>query len=368
MSVKDQSDFGLVFSYSPDQSYCKDYPCEDIPIISELTLDYTDPATFNKRFEMLLEMDSMMHSVDETNEQKPQTVTDVLLQEMFETPTYQSFVDVSSPTSSSSCLPIKANQAKRKHHENMFNQVKLSVIACWRNIQALTKQQVAQHPNKPWILLYHLHSVWSVFLGYQTTLDWHTYNVLLAICSKLYEIVETAEKCIQNFEQLQMKPITLANVRLAYCIYTDLSTLTTECEYAVQSLNHLVQDICDTSTFNTSYYPPNHPKVLQNERVVNERLDVGFQWISEIVSIYEIASNHTYPVSANQMMNFFKDHHSKLNDEDFFTLIYHIEYVLGNTSLELITYNLEKFLAANWMSLPQPVRNVLNRPDITVCI
>ena len=92
-----------------------------------------------------------------------------------------------------------------------------------------------------------------------------------------------------------------------------------------------------------------------------ENVEKGLKWMGEVCDLYvKYGGDTCTPVTAKQMMEHFRHVIETLDDDDFHSLIYHIEYRLGNTTFEYITENLKRFIQMNHAALPSRVKMLLS--------
>ena len=100
---------------------------------------------------------------------------------------------------------------------------------------------------------------------------------------------------------------------------------------------------------------PSHEFYKYHFEPTIEQIKLSTQWLDDICYIYS-KYDGSIPTTPINMMKFFKRRVHLLSDQDLHNLTLCIEHHLGNTTLEFITTNLQRFLTFNWNDLSKEVQ------------
>ena len=218
-------------------------------------------------------------------------------------------------------------------------------------VEEIEKLYIRSSNNGLPIYIYNVKDVWTECIGFHATLDWHTYINIYQCCKEVFYVISRIQSVCIKFHQITNSNCIINGVMLkkAYGLLEELSKEKEALSESVQILGDKLKQALEGQ----SELVPTSSNVLPIENN-----DKGFKWISDIIDCY-LKLKGPLPCTCRQMMEYFRDHHEKLEDEEFFTLTFHIEYSLGCHSLEYIITNLERFVRGSYPILPGKVRQTL---------
>ncbi len=95
--------------------------------------------------------------------------------------------------------------------------------------------------------------------------------------------------------------------------------------------------------------------------LANPMLDSGLLWLRDLVKVY-IKYGGRVPCKPKQMILHFKEYIEVMADEDFYTVIHHIESRFGCSTLELIIRNFEHWVDNHHQTFTDALTLVMSSP------
>lgn len=208
------------------------------------------------------------------------------------------------------------------------------VLGVYKEIQELLLVPDAMYPSGVRLCLYR--EVWQYLITPLRTLSWDNIKYLQHMCGLINDSWRAAWNLMQSFEQFGAQEATLDHfVQLRGSI-----------DYYRRDLLKFVQDMRSIPLRQSSIASLDNPMI-----------DEGVEWLRELVRVYVKYSGQV-PVTSRQMILHFRDYIEAMCDKDFFTVVRNIEYHLGNSSLDLILNNFERWMKGHYFNLPQALQLV----------